>query len=196
MLKRLQHSGNIALYIHWPFCVSKCPYCDFNSHVRAGIDQGAWREALLADLAHEARLLPGRRLTSIFFGGGTPSLMEPGIVGALIDAAKTHWVPAGAVEITLEANPNSVEAARFADLASAGVNRLSLGVQSFDDEALRFLGRAHSAGEGLQALETAQRHFSRTSFDLIYALPGETEEAWSETLTRALAIGTTHLSLY
>src|SRR5204863_8003797 len=131
--------------------------------------------------AREARLLPGRKLTSIFFGGGTPSLMDPATVAALIETAQDHWASDGGIEITLEANPNSVEAARFADLASAGVNRLSLGLQSFHDEALRFLGRAHSAGEGLQALETAQRHFSRTSFDLIYALPGETEEAWSET---------------
>ena len=138
----------LALYIHWPFCVSKCPYCDFNSHVRASIDQDAWREALLADLAHEARLLPGRTLTSIFFGGGTPSLMEPATVAALIEAASAHWTPADDIEITLEANPNSVEAARFADLAAAGVNRLSLGLQSFDDEELAFLGRAHSAREG------------------------------------------------
>jgi len=167
----------LALYVHWPFCVSKCPYCDFNSHVRAEIDQVAWREALLADLAHEARLLPGRRLTSIFFGGGTPSLMEPSTVAAIIDSARTHWEPAGNVEITLEANPNSVEAARFADLAKSGVNRISLGLQSFDDRALAFLGRAHSAREGFAALQTAQKHFRRVSFDLIYALPGDTEDA-------------------
>ena len=134
------------------------------------IDQDAWREALLADLAHEARLLPGRTLTSIFFGGGTPSLMEPATVAAVIDAAREHWAPADDLEITLEANPNSVEAARFADLAAAGVNRLSLGLQSFDDEALAFLGRAHSAREGLRALEIAQSNFRRVSFDLIYAL--------------------------
>jgi putative oxygen-independent coproporphyrinogen III oxidase len=186
----------LALYVHWPFCVSKCPYCDFNSHVRGSMDQSEWREALIADLGHEARVLPERRLTSIFFGGGTPSLMDPATVEALIGAARSLWSADDDVEITLEANPNSVEAARFADLASAGVNRLSLGVQSFDDQALRFLGRAHSAGEGLHAIETAQKHFSRTSFDLIYALPRETEEAWSETLSKALAIGTTHLSLY
>jgi len=185
----------LALYVHWPFCVSKCPYCDFNSHVRASIDQDAWREALLADLAHEARLLPGRRLNSIFFGGGTPSLMEPATVAALIAAARKHW-PADDIEITLEANPNSVEAARFADLAAAGVNRLSLGLQSFDDEALQFLGRAHSASEGLKALETAQRHFPRVSFDLIYALPRDTDASWSAMLHRALGLGTTHLSLY
>jgi oxygen-independent coproporphyrinogen-3 oxidase len=186
----------LALYVHWPFCVSKCPYCDFNSHVRAQIDQDAWRDALLADLAHEAKLLPGRTLTSIFFGGGTPSLMEASTVAAIIEAARARWKAAGDIEITLEANPNSVEAARFADLAAAGVNRLSLGVQSFDDESLRFLGRAHSAAEGLAALDVAQKQFPRVSFDLIYALPGDTEEGWSRTLQRALSLGTTHLSLY
>ncbi len=188
--------GELALYVHWPFCVSKCPYCDFNSHVRAGFDQQAWRDALLADLAHEARRLPGRKLTSIFFGGGTPSLMDPVIVESIIGAASTHWATAADLEITLEANPNSVEAARFADLASAGVNRLSLGLQSFDDKALRFLGRAHSASEGFRALETSQRSFRRVSFDLIYALPGDTEASWSAMLGQALSLGTSHLSLY
>jgi putative oxygen-independent coproporphyrinogen III oxidase len=186
----------LALYVHWPFCVSKCPYCDFNSHVRAEIDQISWRNALLSDLAHEARLLRGRRLTSIFFGGGTPSLMEPATVAAVIEAARRHWSASDDIEITLEANPNSVEAARFVDLAAAGINRLSLGLQSFDDEALMFLGRAHSASEGLAALEMAQSNFDRVSFDLIYALPGDTEAAWSTTLGRALSLGTTHLSLY
>jgi oxygen-independent coproporphyrinogen-3 oxidase len=186
----------LALYVHWPFCVSKCPYCDFNSHVRSEIDQSAWREALLADLAHEARLLQGRTLTSIFFGGGSPSLMEPTTVSALINAACRHWTPARGIEITLEANPNSVEAARFADLAAAGVNRLSLGLQSFDDRALRFLGRAHGAREGFRALEIAQKNFRRVTFDLIYALPGETEASWSATLAQALSLGTSHLSLY
>ena len=186
----------IALYVHWPFCVSKCPYCDFNSHVRSSIDQDEWREALLADLAHEASLLPDRALTSIFFGGGTPSLMEPSTAAAVIDAARSHWTAADDLEITLEANPNSVEAARFFDLAAAGVNRLSLGLQSFDDSALAFLGRAHSASEGQQALETAQKHFPRVSFDLIYALPGETETSWAATLEKALSLGTSHLSLY
>jgi oxygen-independent coproporphyrinogen-3 oxidase len=186
----------LALYVHWPFCVSKCPYCDFNSHVRATIDHHEWRDALLADLAHEARLLPGRRLTSIFFGGGTPSLMDPSTVEAIIDAAVNHWSAASDIEITLEANPNSVEAARFSDLAQAGVNRVSLGLQSFDDKALRFLGRAHSALEGFAALETAQKHFRRVSFDLIYALPEETEASWSAMLAQALSLGTKHLSLY
>ena len=160
----------LALYIHWPFCVSKCPYCDFNSHVRASIDQDAWRDALLADLAHEARLLAGRTLTSIFFGGGTPSLMEPRTVSALIEAATRHWTPDRDIEITLEANPSSVETARLAELAKAGVNRVSLGLQRFDDGALAFLGRAHSARDGFSALETAQKQFRRVSFDLIYAL--------------------------
>jgi oxygen-independent coproporphyrinogen-3 oxidase len=191
-----RESEALALYIHWPFCVFKCPYCDFNSHVRETIDEQAWREALLADLAHEARLLPGHKLTSIFFGGGTPSLMEPGTAAALIDAARSHWPADDDLEITLEANPNSVEAARFSDLAAAGVNRLSLGLQSFDDDALRFLGRAHSASEGLAALEIAQKQFDRLSFDLIYALPGDKEANWSKSLDRALSLGTTHLSLY
>jgi oxygen-independent coproporphyrinogen-3 oxidase len=189
-------SEPLALYVHWPFCVSKCPYCDFNSHVRASIDQDQWREALLADLAHEARLLPGRRLTSIFFGGGTPSLMDPATVDAVITAATSHWAADDRIEITLEANPNSVEAARFADLAAAGVNRISLGLQSFDDAALAFLGRAHSAREGFAALAVAQKHFRRVSFDLIYALPGDDEERWAATLAQALSLGTSHVSLY
>ena len=186
----------LALYVHWPFCVSKCPYCDFNSHVRASIDQDQWREALLADLAHEARLLPGRTLTSVFFGGGTPSLMAPSTVEAIIDSATAYWQPANNIEITLEANPNSVETVRFADLAVAGVNRVSLGLQSFDDAALHFLGRAHSSREGFEALAVARKHFRRTSFDLIYALPGQSEEEWSAMLAQALSLGTSHLSLY
>jgi oxygen-independent coproporphyrinogen-3 oxidase len=187
---------SLALYVHWPFCVSKCPYCDFNSHVRASVDQDDWRRALLADLAHEAGLLPEHRLSSIFFGGGTPSLMDPGTVDAIIAAARHHWPVADDLEVTLEANPNSAEAARFSDLAHAGVNRISLGIQSFDDEALAFLGRAHSADEGLAALEAAQSAVERVSFDLIYALPGDTESGWTGNLDRALGLGTEHLSLY
>lgn len=187
---------DLALYVHWPFCVSKCPYCDFNSHVRASVDQAAWRDALLADLAHEAAMLPGRRLGSIFFGGGTPSLMPPATVAAVLDAAERAWGFAPRIEITLEANPSSVEAARFADLAAAGVNRVSLGLQSLDDEALRFLGRAHDAAEGQAALGVAQSVFPRVSFDLIYALPGQTLAAWTAELDRALGFGTEHLSLY
>ncbi|WP_114228792.1 MULTISPECIES: radical SAM family heme chaperone HemW [Sphingomonas] len=186
----------LALYIHWPFCVSKCPYCDFNSHVRSGIDQQAWREALLADLAYEASLLPGRRLGSIFFGGGTPSLMDPATVAALIDAAQRHWPVADDLEVTLEANPSSVEAANFADLAAAGVNRVSLGLQSLDDRALAFLGRAHSSAEALAALDTAQAQFDRVSIDLIYALPEQAPAQWEAMLNRALSFGTGHLSLY
>jgi oxygen-independent coproporphyrinogen-3 oxidase len=186
----------LALYIHWPFCVSKCPYCDFNSHVREQVDQAEWQAALLADLAHEASLTPGRRLSSIFFGGGTPSLMPPGTVAALIEAAKQHWGFEPGIEITLEANPSSVEAARFTDLAAAGVNRVSLGLQAFDDSALAFLGRAHSLTEGLAALDIAQHAFARVSFDLIYALPGQSLSDWQAQLQRALSFGTGHLSLY
>lgn len=186
----------LALYVHWPFCVSKCPYCDFNSHVRESVDQTLWRGAMLADLAHEAEALPGRRLGSIFFGGGTPSLMPPETVAAVIEAAERHWGFEPGIEITLEANPSSVEAARFADIASAGVNRVSLGLQALDDADLRFLGRAHGVDEGLAALETAQQAFARVSFDLIYARPGQTLAGWEAELNRALAYGTEHLSLY
>ncbi len=186
----------LALYVHWPFCVSKCPYCDFNSHVREQVDQQRWRDALLADLAHEVALLPGRRLGSIFFGGGTPSLMPPATVAAIIQAATTAWTPDGDVEITLEANPSSVEAARFADIAAAGVNRASLGLQALDDMALAFLGRAHDVREGLGALDVAQAAFSRVSVDLIYARPDQSLAAWEAELTQALAFGTEHLSLY
>ncbi len=186
----------LALYIHWPFCVSKCPYCDFNSHVRDTVDQDAWAAALLKDLAHEASLMPGRTLGSIFFGGGTPSLMPPATVATLIDAATSHWPVADDLEITLEANPSSVEAARFADLARAGVNRSSLGLQALDNEALHFLGRAHDVTEGLAALDTAQANFARVSFDLIYARPDQTPEDWAAELDRAIGFGTEHLSLY
>ena len=192
----MSEADPLALYIHWPFCVSKCPYCDFNSHVRQTIDEPAWAKALLADMAHEAALLPGRRLGSIFFGGGTPSLMPPSTVAALIAAAEVHWGFAPDIEITLEANPSSVEASRFADLAAAGVNRVSLGLQALDDETLGFLGRAHSVDEALAALDVAQRHFARVNFDLIYARPGQTLDSWDAELTRALGFGTSHLSLY
>ncbi len=185
----------LALYIHWPFCASKCPYCDFNSHVREKVDHAAWRDALLAEMRYEAALTPDHHLVSIFFGGGTPSLMEPDTTAALIAAAKSLW-PQDGLEITLEANPNSVEADRFAAFAQAGVNRVSIGIQSFDDDALKFLGRLHSAGEARRALDIAQKNFSRVSFDLIYALPDQTPAMWRTQLTDALAIGTEHLSLY
>ncbi|MEH6828589.1 radical SAM family heme chaperone HemW [Parasphingorhabdus sp.] len=189
-------TGPLALYIHWPFCVSKCPYCDFNSHVRAQVDVAAWQAALLADMAHEAALTPGRKLSSIFFGGGTPSLMPPALVETLIAAAQRHWGFAENIEITLEANPSSVEAANFHDLARAGVNRVSLGLQSLDDQTLQFLGRAHDVREGLAALDTAQQAFERVSFDLIYARPGQSLADWRAELERALSFGTGHLSLY
>ncbi|MCM8729616.1 radical SAM family heme chaperone HemW [Hephaestia sp. GCM10023244] len=185
----------LALYVHWPFCVSKCPYCDFNSHVRASVDQDVWRRGLLADLAYEATQATGR-LGSIFFGGGTPSLMPPATVAAVLDAAERAWGFAPDIEISLEANPSSVEAARFADLAAAGVNRVSLGLQALDNDALHFLGRAHDVAEGLGALATAQAAFGRVSFDLIYARPGQSLAAWEAELTRALGFGTEHLSLY
>jgi oxygen-independent coproporphyrinogen-3 oxidase len=186
----------VALYVHWPFCVTKCPYCDFNSHVRETVDQAAWQAALLADLAFEAARLPGRRLASIFFGGGTPSLMPPATVAAIIDAACQHWTPEPDLEITLEANPSSVEAGRFVGFASAGVNRLSLGVQALDDADLKLLGRPHDVAAALAALDVAQATFNRVSFDLIYDRPGMTRESWQAELTRALGFGTTHLSLY
>ncbi|AUX69935.1 coproporphyrinogen III oxidase [Porphyrobacter sp. HT-58-2] len=185
-----------ALYIHWPFCAKKCPYCDFNSHVRAGVDVAAWQAALIADMRAEAEVAGGEALTSIFFGGGTPSLMPPALVAALLAEAERLWGFDETIEITLEANPSSVEAANFAALAGAGINRVSLGVQSLDDAELRFLGRLHGASESLAALETAQAHFARVSFDMIYALPGHTPDLWEQRLTRALSFGTGHMSLY
>jgi len=188
--------SDLALYIHWPFCKSKCPYCDFNSHVRDGIDEERWRRALITELDHEAAAAPGRRVTSIFFGGGTPSLMAPSTVAALLDGAASRWTLADDVEVTLEANPTSVEAARFAALRQAGVNRVSLGVQALEDQALRFLGRGHSAGEAIAAIGLARQHFPRYSFDLIYARPGQALREWTEELTRAIALAGDHLSVY
>ena len=152
---------SLAVYIHWPFCRSKCPYCDFNSHVRLAVDHDAWRNALQREIDHYAALLPRREITSVFFGGGTPSLMPPATVAALIDRIGRHWPFTGDAEITLEANPTSVEAGNFAALRAAGVNRLSLGVQSFDDAALQFLGREHSAAQAQRAIETAAQYFPR-----------------------------------
>ena len=186
----------LALYIHWPFCISKCPYCDFNSHVREQIDHDAWQAALLADMRYEHQVSQNRRISSIFFGGGTPSLMPPRLVAKLIEEADALWGLEERCEITLEANPSSVEASRFSDLASAGVNRVSLGLQSLDDQTLDFLGRAHDVTEGLAALDTAQKNFGRVSFDLIYARPGQSLVDWQTELGTALGFGTTHLSLY
>ena len=186
----------LALYIHWPFCLAKCPYCDFNSHVRDTIPQARFAAALRTELAWEAARLGRRPLGSIFFGGGTPSLMEPAIAAALIADACRLFDPAPNLEITLEANPTSVEAGRLAAFRDAGVNRASLGVQSLEDESLRRLGRQHSAGQAIAALETARRIFPRLSFDLIYARPGQTLAAWRMELDRALALAADHLSLY
>jgi len=188
--------SDLALYIHWPFCKSKCPYCDFNSHVRAGIEQARWRAALLRELDHYAAETRGRRLVSVFFGGGTPSLMEPATAAALLDRAAAHWPIAADVEVTLEANPTSVEAAGLAGFRAAGINRVSLGVQALDDRALRFLGRGHSAAEARAALALARRHFRRFSFDLIYARPGQEVAEWAAELDDALALAGDHLSLY
>ncbi|MEW9855511.1 radical SAM family heme chaperone HemW [Novosphingobium sp. M1R2S20] len=185
-----------ALYIHWPFCLAKCPYCDFNSHVRNRVDHDAWEAALLADMRREAECAGGEPLASIFFGGGTPSLMPPALVSRLLAEAERLWGFEDGIEITLEGNPSSVEAANYAVLAEVGINRASLGLQALDDDTLRFLGRLHGASEGLAALEIAQRHFARVSFDLIYARPGQTAEDWDAELARAMALGTGHLSLY
>ncbi|WP_369026133.1 radical SAM family heme chaperone HemW [Qipengyuania sp. RANM35] len=186
-----------ALYIHWPFCLAKCPYCDFNSHVRDSADMGAWEAALLADMRHEAAQVSSKEpLASIFFGGGTPSLMPPRLVERLLREAEDIWGFDDGIEITLEGNPSSVEAANFAALVAAGVNRVSLGVQSLRDETLRFLGRLHDAVEAIEALVVAQRTFKRVSFDLIYARPGQSESAWRQELSEALDLGTGHLSLY
>ena len=189
-------SKPLGVYIHWPFCKSKCPYCDFNSHVRDGVEQGRWRKALLTELEHAAREAPERRVETMFFGGGTPSLMEPETAAAVIERTRELWDTAPDVEITLEANPTSVEAGRFAALAQAGVNRVSLGVQALSATDLRFLGREHSPDEALAALETARQNFARYSFDLIYARPGQTLEAWATELGRALSLAGEHLSLY
>jgi putative oxygen-independent coproporphyrinogen III oxidase len=186
----------LGVYVHWPFCKSKCPYCDFNSHVRDGIDQARWRNALLRELEHAAREAPDRRVETMFFGGGTPSLMEPETVAAIIAHTRVLWDTADDLEITLEANPTSVEAGRFAALSDAGVNRASLGVQALDAASLRFLGREHSADEAIEAIATARRHFARHSFDLIYARPGQTSETWAAELERALRLAGEHLSLY
>ncbi|MBC6406300.1 MAG: coproporphyrinogen III oxidase [Rhodospirillales bacterium] len=190
------HNADLALYVHWPFCLAKCPYCDFNSHVRAQIDQARWRDALLRELQHYADRLNPRRLTSIFFGGGTPSLMPGETVAAAIEAACAAWTPAPDLEITLEANPTSVETGRFSDYAAAGVERLSLGVQALNDRALAFLGRQHSATEAMAALDLALARFPRVTFDLIYARPGQSLADWQQELTEALALGSEHLSLY
>ena len=186
-----------GVYVHWPFCLSKCPYCDFNSHVRhAAIDEVRFARAFAREIETTAARTPGREVTSIFLGGGTPSLMQPATVGAVLDAIGRNWQVASDVEVTLEANPTSVEATRFAGYRAAGVNRVSLGVQALDDVSLKMLGRLHSAREALDAVAIARRSFDRYSFDLIYARPGQTPEMWANELHHAIDEAAEHLSLY
>jgi putative oxygen-independent coproporphyrinogen III oxidase len=196
-LSETERAAPFGVYIHWPFCLSKCPYCDFNSHVRqAGIDESRYVKAFAAEIAATAARVPGRTVSTIFFGGGTPSLMKPETVGAVLDTIGRHWTIAPDVEITLEANPSSVEAGRFRGYRAAGVNRVSLGMQSLDDTVLKQLGRLHTAREALDAVALARGIFDRYSFDLIYARPGQTVAAWRAELARALAEAGEHLSLY
>ena len=189
--------AGFGVYVHWPFCASKCPYCDFNSHVRhAPVDEVRFLAGFRAEIAHVAARTPGRTVSSIFLGGGTPSLMQPATVAGLLDAIGEAWGTAPDVEVTLEANPTSVEAGRFRGYRAAGVNRVSLGVQALDDASLKSLGRLHSAAEAMAAVATAAAHFERYSFDLIYARPNQTPEAWRAELTKAIARAAEHLSLY
>jgi putative oxygen-independent coproporphyrinogen III oxidase len=189
-------SPGFGVYVHWPFCLSKCPYCDFNSHAADSIDQDRWRRALLAELEHFAARKPGAEVSSIFFGGGTPSLMDPATIAALIGRIHQLWPCDSMIEITLEANPSTVEAQRFRDFRAAGINRLSLGVQALNDADLHFLGRRHDVSEALAALKVAAATFDRFSFDLIYARPGQTLPAWRAELGQALSLTGGHLSAY
>jgi oxygen-independent coproporphyrinogen-3 oxidase len=192
-----QRPDGFGVYVHWPFCLSKCPYCDFNSHVRhGGIDEARFVRAFETEIATNAARVPGRTVSTIFFGGGTPSLMQPSSVAAILDAIGRHWSVAADVEVTLEANPTSVEATRFRGYRAAGVNRVSLGVQALDDGALKALGRLHTAREALDAVAVARGIFERYSFDLIYARSGQTAEAWQVELERAIGEAAEHLSLY
>jgi oxygen-independent coproporphyrinogen-3 oxidase len=194
---RPRATAAFGVYVHWPFCLSKCPYCDFNSHVRhAAIDEARYVRAFAAEIAATAARVPGRTVSTIFFGGGTPSLMQPATVGAILDTLAKHWSIASDAEVTLEANPTSVEATRFRGYRAAGVNRVSLGVQALDDAELKALGRLHTAQEALDAVAIARAAFERYSFDLIYARPGQTPQAWSVELKRAIAEAAEHLSLY
>jgi putative oxygen-independent coproporphyrinogen III oxidase len=191
-----QNAG-FAVYVHWPFCLAKCPYCDFNSHVRAeAIDEARFVAAFASELAHRAQLTPGRTVNSVFFGGGTPSLMRPQTVQAILDAIAKRWTVAPDVEVTLEANPTSVEARRFRGYRAAGVNRVSIGVQSLRDEALKSLGRRHSVAEAIEAVKIGGSIFPRYSFDLIYTRPGQTRQEWEAELKEALALAGEHLSIY
>jgi oxygen-independent coproporphyrinogen-3 oxidase len=198
-LEDADRSNTVAfgVYIHWPFCLSKCPYCDFNSHVRhSGVDEQRYVRAFTSEIAATAARVPDRVVSTIFFGGGTPSLMQPTTVKAILDAVAQHWQIAADAEVTLEANPTSVESSRFRDYRLAGINRVSIGLQALDDAALRELGRLHSVQEALDAVAIARSEFDRYSFDLIYARPGQTVEAWASELKRALSEAGEHLSLY
>ncbi|MGB3148289.1 MAG: coproporphyrinogen-III oxidase family protein, partial [Paracoccaceae bacterium] len=188
--------GGFGLYLHWPFCTSKCPYCDFNSHVAAHIDQARWQRAYLAEIDRLGRETPGRLLNSVFFGGGTPSLMAPELVLALLERIRATWPAANDLEVTLEANPGSVEAGRFRAYAEAGVNRLSMGMQAMNDADLRRLGRMHTVAEARRAFDIARDSFARVSFDLIYARQDQTEADWTKELAEALAMAVDHFSLY
>ncbi len=191
---RLEQMG---VYIHWPFCNSRCPYCDFNTYVRRqDFDEGLWADAYIRALDYYAEKLPDKKIVSIFFGGGTPSLMSPDLVGSMIDHVRGRWSVVDDIEITLEANPTSVENAKMQGFAAVGVNRLSLGVQSLTDEGIAFLGREHSVAEALDALELARTHFSRYSFDLIYARPKQGLKDWEAELKEAISVGASHMSLY
>ncbi len=189
-------NGGFGLYVHWPFCQSKCPYCDFNSHVATNIDQGRWQRAYLTEIDRVSALTPGRTLKSVFFGGGTPSLMEPELIATLVERALCRWTPANDIEITLEANPSSVEAGRFRAYRDGGINRISIGVQALNDSDLRRLGRLHSAAEALKAFDIARHVFDRVSLDLIYARQDQDIKAWRQELTSALSLAIDHLSLY
>jgi len=190
------YKENFGIYIHWPFCISKCPYCDFNSHVREAVDSQRWQNALLTEMGYFAARTQGRIVESIFFGGGTPSLMEAKTVEALIHQASQYWNLSSNLEITLEANPNSVDTQRFQDFKSAGINRVSIGIQSLDNQALKFLGRKHNRDEAITAIKTAANVFERFSFDLIYSRPNQSVESWRQELNEALTHARDHLSLY
>ncbi|MFT0892627.1 radical SAM family heme chaperone HemW [Pseudochelatococcus sp. G4_1912] len=197
MIDHPTRDAGFGVYVHWPFCASKCPYCDFNSHVRhQPVDEPRFAAAFAREIAHNAALAPGRTVTSIFFGGGTPSLMQPKTIGAILDAIAGHWAVSPKAEITLEANPTSVEAERFRGYRAAGVNRVSLGVQALNDADLKALGRKHSAEEALAAVKLAAKSFERYSFDLIYARPNQTPHAWAQELEQAISHAVEHLSLY
>ena len=194
-LDNWQEAG-FGLYLHWPFCAAKCPYCDFNSHVSRSIDQDAWQQAYLAEIDRYADLTPGRVLDSIYFGGGTPSLMDPALVGAILERISDHWTLGNNVEITLEANPTSIEAANFAGYRAGGVNRVSIGVQALNDLDLKKLGRMHTVDEAKQALSLAKSTFDRVNFDLIYSRQDQSLNDWRAEISQALDMGPDHLSLY